>query len=41
VGALLGSNKVDQWEEVPLDRLRLSIVPQRRGGFSVGLSVKL
>lgn len=42
VGFLIGSTiKVDRWEEVPLDRLQVTIMPQRRGGLSVGLSVKL
>lgn len=40
VGVLVGSVlKVDRWEEVPLDRLRVSIMPQRHG-LSVGVSVK-
>ena len=40
VGALAGAfTKTDRWEEVPLDRLRVSFVPQRDGGFGVGLSV--
>jgi hypothetical protein len=42
VGALIGSTiKFDRWEEVPLGRLQVTVVPQRRGGFSVGLRVKL
>jgi len=30
----------DRWEEVSLDRLRVSFVPQRDGRFGLGLSVK-
>jgi len=29
----------DRWEEVPLDRLRMSLTP-RRDGFALGLSVR-
>jgi len=36
IGALL---KSERWEEVPLDRLRVNIVPQRDGRFALGLSV--
>ncbi len=40
IGALIGSAiKSDRWEEVPLDQLRVSFVPQRDGRFSFGLSV--
>ena len=40
-GALIGaSSKTDRWEEVPLDRLRLSLGPQRDGRFGFGASVK-
>ena len=44
-GLLLGSVlglliKTDRWEEVPLDRLRVSFTPQR-DGFSVRLSLPL
>jgi hypothetical protein len=43
VGLLVGTTaglliKSDRWEEVPLDQLRVSVVPQR-GGFRLGLSV--
>jgi hypothetical protein len=31
--------KSERWEEVPLDRLQVSIVPQRDGRFALGLSV--
>jgi hypothetical protein len=42
VGVLIGSTiKVDRWEEVPLDRLRVTLLPQRRGGVTVGLRVRL
>jgi hypothetical protein len=42
-GALLGMGigaaiTTDRWEEVPLDRLRVSVVPQR-GGVALGISV--
>ncbi len=36
IGALL---KSERWEEVPLDRLRVNIVPHRDGRFALGLSV--
>ncbi len=32
--------KTDRWEEVPLDRLRVNLAPQRDGRFGVGLSVR-
>ncbi|MDH3457542.1 MAG: hypothetical protein OER90_11955 [Gemmatimonadota bacterium] len=35
IGAL---SKTERWEEVPLDRLRVSIVPQR-DGFGIGASI--
>ena len=37
VGALI---KTERWEEVPLDRLRVSFAPQRAGRFGLGLSVR-
>lgn len=37
-GALGGATRVDKWEELPLDRLQVSIVPQR-DGFGVGARV--
>ena len=36
VGALI---RTDRWEEVPLDRLRVSIVPQRGGRLGFGVSI--
>jgi hypothetical protein len=40
IGALIGSLvKSDRWEEIPLDQLRVSIVPQQDGRFAFGLSV--
>jgi hypothetical protein len=40
-GALIGRLvKTDRWQEVPLDRLRVSFEPQRDGRFGLGLSVK-
>jgi hypothetical protein len=39
LGALIGASiKTDRWEEVPLDRLRVSFAP-KRDGFAFGLSV--
>ena len=32
--------KSDRWEEVPLERLRVSLTPQRDGGFALGFSVR-
>ncbi len=40
IGAVIGSIKSDRWEEVPLDQLRVSFVPQRDGRFAFGLSVR-
>ncbi len=41
IGALVGwLIKSDRWEEVPLDQLRLSFVPQRDGRFALGLSLR-
>lgn len=41
VGAVAGAFiKTDRWEEVPLDRLRVSVVPQRDGRFGLGLSLR-
>jgi hypothetical protein len=41
VGGLLGAFvwKTDKWEEVPLDRLRMSVVPQRDGRHGLGVSI--
>jgi hypothetical protein len=40
-GALIGSAiKTDRWEEVPLDRVRVSLGPQRDGRFGFGASVR-
>ena len=36
VGALI---KTDRWEEVPLERFRVTLAPQRNGRFALGLSV--
>ncbi|MFC1639849.1 hypothetical protein ACFL3B_03685 [Gemmatimonadota bacterium] len=39
VGGIVGAFiKTDRWEEVPLDRLRVSFAP-RREGFALGLSL--
>ncbi len=41
VGAIVGSMITGgRWEEVPLDRLRLQVAPQRDGWFGLGLSVR-
>ena len=44
VGALGGITgyfiKTERWEEVPLERLRVSLAPQRDGGFALGFSVR-
>jgi hypothetical protein len=41
IGAGIGAlAKTERWEEVPLDRLRVSIVPLRDGRFALGLSVR-
>ena len=40
VGALVGATrKTERWEEVPLDRLRVSFGPQTVGRFSLGVAV--
>ncbi len=31
--------KTERWKQVPLDRLRVSVVPQRDGRFALGFSV--
>jgi len=38
IGALAGASvKTDRWEEVPLDRVRVSLAPQRDGRLTVGV----
>ncbi len=32
--------KTERWEEIPLERLRLGLAPQRDGGFALGFSVR-
>ncbi len=40
-GALIGASiKTERWEEVPLDRLRVSFAPQRDGRFALAASVR-
>ncbi len=40
IGRLLGSAiKTERWEEVPLDRLRVNLGPQRDGRYGLGASV--
>ena len=40
VGGIVGHNiKTDRWEEVPLERLRVSLTPQPDGRFALGFSV--
>ena len=41
LGGIVGETiKVDRWVEVPLDRLRVSLGPQRDGRFRLGLSAR-
>ncbi len=41
VGVVVGAGSTgDRWEEVSLDRLRVSFAPQRDGRFGLGLSVR-
>ncbi len=41
VGGIVGHNiKTDLWEEVPLERLSVSLTPQRDGRFALGFSVR-
>ena len=41
IGALIGAMSTGtRWEEVPLDHLRVSFVPQSDGRFSLGWSVR-
>jgi hypothetical protein len=41
VGAIIGAMTTGtRWEEVPLDRLRLQVAPQRDGRFGLWLSVR-
>ena len=38
-GAVIGAaSGGDRWEEVPLDRLRVSVMPQQ-GGFGIGARI--
>ena len=40
-GGIVGNFiKTDLWEEVPLERLRVSLTPQLDGGFALGFSVR-
>ena len=40
-GLLVGHYiKTERWEQVPLERLRVSLAPQRDGGFALGFSVR-
>ncbi len=40
-GAFIGlAIQTDRWQEVPLDRFRVSLGPQRDGGFGFGASVR-
>ena len=43
VGVFLGAavgffNRADSWEKVPLDRLQMSLLPQRQGGLALSAS---
>ena len=41
IGALIGEAvHSDRWVEVPLERLRVSLAPQRHGRFAFGFSVR-
>ncbi len=41
VGGIVGYLiKTDRWEEIRLERLRVSLAPQRDGGFALGFSVR-
>ena len=41
IGAQIGKAvHGEQWEEVPLERLRVSLTPLRDGGFALGFSVR-
>ena len=41
IGVIIGAlTKTDRWEEVPLDQIRVSFVPQRDGRFGLGFSVR-
>jgi hypothetical protein len=40
-GIIGGSSTSDRWEEIPLDELRVSLLPERHGGFAVGVRLKL
>jgi len=41
LGTAIGASiRADRWEQVSLDRLRVSFAPQRDGRFGLGLSVK-
>ena len=41
IGAVIGSTiHGDRWEEVPLDRLRVSVAPQRDGSFALAVSIR-
>ena len=40
-GELIGNSvKTDRWQAVPLDNVRVSLVPQRDGRFTLGMSVR-
>jgi hypothetical protein len=40
LGAVIGSfGQTDRWEDVPIDRIRLGILPQRQGGLAFSASV--
>lgn len=41
VGALIGARlKSDRWEDVSLDKVRLSLMPQLDGGVALGMQLK-
>ena len=41
LGAIVGfAIETDRWEEIPLERLRVSLVPQRDSRFALGFSIR-
>jgi hypothetical protein len=40
IGGLTGIPSKIYWEEVSLDRVRVSVAPQRKGGVALGVSVR-
>ena len=40
IGAIVGGIGYEQWEEMPLDRIRIGISPQRQGGMMLSTSFR-